>query len=60
MEKYINRKTIYANGHMYETVDYFVCCGEVVPEGTMVCINCLSVNGREDTSEMELGSKGKG
>ena len=25
-------------------VDRCVCCGEIIPEGTMVCPNCLVTN----------------
>ena len=28
-------------------VDRCVCCGKIIPEGTMVCPNCLVTNGTE-------------
>lgn len=29
-------------------MDYCVVCGEYVPEGTMVCVNCLNGESKND------------
>ena len=29
------------DGHIDEIIDRCVCCGEVIPEGSMVCPVCL-------------------
>ena len=34
-------------------IDRCVCCGEIVPEGTMVCINCLSNNNNKKKGGLE-------
>ena len=30
----------YGKNYIYANADHCVICGEVIPEGTMVCLNC--------------------